>query len=305
MRARAAVRAVVNAFVVTLAWQGAARADSGGLSLPVDKHTLANGLRVILAPDEALPDVSVVVRYDTGSADDPDGLEGLAHLVEHVAFAGSRDVGPDEHALARAGGCNRCPGTYRPRFDRLHGTVPLEGLERALWLEANRMGFLRDFVQSSVVERERTIVGHEYRLSVIDSVLGSLGVFAWNELYPAWHPYRFASDGLSAIDHADAGDVRAFVRVVRARQRDPRARGSFDPASVMGLVEKHFGPLPGRASAGRSFRQSLRPATCGSGSMPPARPNTRQCRGSRRRSASLPTAHSTSLPAFSRVRMAG
>jgi zinc protease len=63
-----------------------ARADVG--RAVVDRH-LANGLRVVVSSDPVGADVSLLVRYDTGARDEPAGLEGLAHLVEHVMFTGS------------------------------------------------------------------------------------------------------------------------------------------------------------------------------------------------------------------------
>src|ERR1700679_2365723 len=84
----------------------AARAAGPSLSIPIEDHRLANGMRVILAPDPVLSDVTVVVRYLVGSSDDPVGKEGLAHVCEHLMFDGSPHVAAGEHVrlLEEAGG---------------------------------------------------------------------------------------------------------------------------------------------------------------------------------------------------------
>src|SRR5277367_4402595 len=83
-------RALLLAVTLTaLVVESGARAE---VARPVRERRLANGLRLVVAPDPAGADVSVHVRYDTGSRDEPGGLEGLAHLVEHVMFLGSRHV---------------------------------------------------------------------------------------------------------------------------------------------------------------------------------------------------------------------
>jgi predicted Zn-dependent peptidase len=245
MDVQAALRAALASAIVVLVVPQVALAD-GGWSLPVERYALANGLRVLLAPDDSLPDVSVLVTLDAGSADDPDGLEGLAHLVEHLAFNGSRDVAPGDygHLLAMAGatGTNGATGVDVTYYFE---TVPPEGLERALWLEANRFGYLRDFVQDAIVERERTIVGHEYHLRMTDNVLGTLGAFAFDELYPAWHPYYVPRNGMAAIERAGVADVRAFLRTWYVpRNATVILAGHFDPTSARALLEKHFGRLP-------------------------------------------------------------
>jgi predicted Zn-dependent peptidase len=256
MHVQSALGAAIAGAILVLVSSRPASAD--GWSAPIERYELTNGLRVVLAPDDSLPDVSVRVTYDAGSADDPDRLEGLAHLVEHVAFAGSRDVGPGDHAhLLALAGATGVGGSTGPDVTNYFETVPPEGLERALWLEADRMGFQRDFVQGTIVERERTIVGHEHHLRTSDSVWGTLDAFAWDEIFPGWHPYHLPSDGLSAIARADVSDVRAFLRTWYVPGNATLVlAGHFESARAKALVEKHFGRLP----AGSTPRRQPLPA---------------------------------------------
>src|SRR5579862_4400292 len=113
----------------------------------IEEHRLPNGLRVVLAPDGGLDDVSVVVRYAVGSADDPPGREGLAHLVEHMMFDGSKHVPKGEHGrLLEAAGAWGMNARTSPDATTYFETVPSNQLPLVLWLESDRMGYLRDAV---------------------------------------------------------------------------------------------------------------------------------------------------------------
>jgi hypothetical protein len=95
------VLAVVASLVVSASAEAAPP-----LKLPVEEHTLSNGLPLLFAPDSSLDDVTIIVRYDVGSSDDPAGKDGLAHIVEHLMFDGSRHVPRGEYFrwIDRAGG---------------------------------------------------------------------------------------------------------------------------------------------------------------------------------------------------------
>ena len=216
------------------------------VNLPVEQHRLDNGLQVILAPDDSLPDVAVAVRYDVGSADDPNGLEGLAHLVEHVRFKGYAHVAPGDHMrlLEQVGagyvqGATTRDGTYYIE------TVPPEALDLALWLESDRMGFAPEQLDEAAEKHEQTIVSHEYRWRTFDSPNSRLAEMMNNEVFPAWHPYHVPSDGLAAIGNIGPRDVRAFMRTwyTPANARLVLA-GAFEPGAALDLVTRYFGSLP-------------------------------------------------------------
>jgi zinc protease len=216
------------------------------VNLPVEQHRLDNGLQVILAPDDSLPDVTVAVRYDVGSADDPNGLEGLAHLVEHVHFKGSAHVPPGDHMrlLEEAGasyvqGVTGFDGTYYVE------TIPPEALDLALWLESDRMGFPPEQLDEAAEKHEQTIVSHEYRWRIFDSPNSRLAEMMSNEVFPAWHPYHVPSDGLEAIGNIGPRDVRAFMRTwyTPANARLVLA-GPFEPVAALELVTRYFGSIP-------------------------------------------------------------
>src|SRR5688572_33259197 len=107
--------------------------------LEIESYTLANGLRVVLSRDDAVPVVALAVYYDVGSRDERDGRTGFAHLFEHMMFQGSENVGKGEHFIIienNGGGMN---GFTNNELTEYHETLPSNQLDLGLFLEADRM----------------------------------------------------------------------------------------------------------------------------------------------------------------------
>jgi zinc protease len=214
----------------------------------VEEHVLSNGLRVVLAPDEALDDVSVVVHYGVGSSDDPAGKDGLAHVVEHLMFAGSRHVGPGEHAkwIARAGGWGLNATTSLDGTDYFV-TVPPEQLPLVFWLESDRMGFVSERVDDATLARERDLITYEASDKLFDRGLGTAGAVAMAEVFPPWHPYHREPDP-QWVPAMTLADVRAFLRTWYGPANATLiVAGRFDAAAALELAERYFGGLRGMA----------------------------------------------------------
>jgi predicted Zn-dependent peptidase len=228
----------------------AADPPAGAPKLPAETHTLPNGLRVVLAPDPELPEVAIVVRYLAGSADDPNGLEGLAHLTEHAYFARSRHIARGAfYRLLESAGATRGNRMTAPDDTTYLEVVPPSALGLAVWLEADRMASAGETVDSEVVDHERRIVGREYTENVVDASAGAFGQTIFNEVFPAWHPYHVQGDAaasLFTIGGAGVDDVRAFQRTWYSPANAVLAlAGPFDPAQVMAVVTREFGPIAG------------------------------------------------------------
>jgi zinc protease len=213
---------------------------------PVERHVLSNGMRVVLAPDAGLDDVTVIVRYDVGSADDPSGKDGLAHLVEHLMFSGSKHAPAGAHArwIAQAGGwgMNGMTGFDHTSY---FVTVPPEQLPLVLWLESDRMGFLADALEQATLDRERVLVADENHDSVIDRPFGRVGEIALEEVFPLWHPYHREHDPRWLKD-LSLRDVRAFLRTwYGPANANLFVVGRFEPAATLAMVERYFGDLRG------------------------------------------------------------
>jgi zinc protease len=214
---------------------------------PFEEHRLSNGLRVILAPDDTLSDVSIVVRYEAGRGDDPDGKEGLAHVTEHVLFGAFRQ-GAHARLLLQAGASNVNAHTDFD-FTSFEETVPPEALDLALWLEGARMATAANAVDENLVARERAIAGNEYRQFGyrVFPPFGPFFEFEWNELYPEWHPYHLPQDALGALSGIRAPDVRAFAATwYGPNNASIVLAGRFEAERALGLVQKSFGSIPAR-----------------------------------------------------------
>jgi zinc protease len=246
--------ATLPALLAALVTLALPRASLAELAHPVVERRLANGLRVVVCPDPSGADVTVLMRYDVGSRDEPGGLFGLAHLVEHLMFTGSKHVGPNEHfrLLQRAGATNINGETS---FDetQYHETIPPDALALALWLESDRLGYLLDHLDAAAVARERATVQNEQRHSVLDVPFGDVGTITQAELFPVWHPYHHAPLGTPvSVGNLDLADVRAFVSTWYGPSNATLViTGKVDPAAAMALAERYFATLPARPSPAR------------------------------------------------------
>jgi predicted Zn-dependent peptidase len=213
---------------------------------PLDTFVLSNGLHVILAPDPKASLAAVVVSYEVGSGDDPDGRRGLAHFTEHVVAEHTKHI-PDARGVLFAAGAT--PVNARTeRDDTVYlEMLPPERLETALWVESDRMGYAADVVTEDVVRGTRGTVGNETRDSVVDRRLAVLPEIVGLALYPTWHPYHGLTQGVGAdIDSIHAWDIRAFLATwYSPRNATLVIAGRFEEGTVTALVKRYFEKLEG------------------------------------------------------------
>ena len=224
-------------------------------SCPVHERRLPNGLRAIVCADPAAPDVSLLVRYDAGARDEPTYLEGLAHLVEHVMFMGSKHVPRGRlAALYEQAGASNVNGVTSADATIFHVTLPPERIELGLWLESDRMGYLLDTLDEDVFRRARAEVINEHRGSVLDRPLGAVPHLLFAELFPAWHPYHHLPIGSerSLERTITLADVRAFAGTwYGPANATVVITGQADPEAALRLVDRYFGALPARTPPAR------------------------------------------------------
>ena len=124
--------------------------------------------------------------------------------------------------------------------------MPPEQLPLALWLESDRMGWLREVVRDDEVAREREIVADEYRDKLVDDAGNAFVVLGRQEVFPPWHPYHATGTGdEGTLGALAAGDVRAFLRTWYSPSNATLAvAGRFDATLVIDLVTKYFAPIP-------------------------------------------------------------
>jgi zinc protease len=223
---------------------------SGGapqVNIALEKYTLPNGLEVILRKDSRLPVVAVNVWYHVGPAKEAAGRTGFAHLFEHMMFQGSGHVGADMHFryLEGAGASNVNGTTSLDRTNYLED-LPSNQLPLALWLESDRMGFLLDRLDQSMLSNQQDVVRNERRQSVENAPYGLGEEEVWHQLFPAGHPYHASVIGSHAdIQAAKLEDVRDFFKSFYSPNNATLAVvGDIDVDSTKALIEKYFATLP-------------------------------------------------------------
>ncbi|HEX2722054.1 MAG TPA: pitrilysin family protein [Gemmatimonadaceae bacterium] len=208
------------------------------------EFTLPNGLRVILHEDHSTPIVGVNVWYHVGSRNETRGKTGYAHLFEHMMFQGSKNYDDDYFkALQEVGGTlNGSTNTDRTNYWEV---VPSNFLERAIFLEADRMGGLLETLTQAKLANQRDVVKNEKRQNYDNRPYGLAGARIAEILYPEDHPYHWLTIGsLDDLTAASMDDIKDFFRRFYTPNNASLAiAGDFNPAEARRLVEKYFGPV--------------------------------------------------------------
>jgi zinc protease len=209
-----------------------------------DRTTLPNGLDVILVEDHRLPIVAVNIWYHVGPANEAPGLTGFAHLFEHMMFAGTRHLprGLADRLLEGAGATDSNGSTDYDRTN-YYDTVPSNQLELALWVHADRMGYLLDVLDQAALSNQQDVVRNERRQSVENRPYGIVEEALNHALFPKTHPYYAAVIGSHAdIQNAKLADVRDFFkRWYGPNNASIVIAGDIDKARTRALVAKYFG----------------------------------------------------------------
>ncbi|GAB7222119.1 pitrilysin family protein [Vibrio owensii] len=222
------------------------KAEEGKVKIPYQKYQLDNGLTVILAPEDSDPLVHVDVTYHVGSAREEIGKSGFAHFFEHMMFQGSENVGDQEHfkIITEAGGTLN--GTTNRDRTNYFETVPANQLEKMLWLESDRMGFLLDAVSQRKFEIQRSTVKNERAQRYDNRPYGLIWERMSEALYPEGHPYSWQTIGyVEDLDRVDVNDLKAFfLRWYGPNNAVLTIGGDIDVEQTLAWVNKYFGSIP-------------------------------------------------------------
>src|SRR5436190_9569200 len=206
---------VLLSFLVLIAAFSSTASSQSGTALPqlnVEKHTLSNGLEILIVEDHRLPRVAVDVWYHVGPVNEEPGRTGFAHLFEHMMFQHSKHVPADAHfKLLQSAGASDMNGTTD--FDRTNyfETVPSHELELALWLESDRMGYLLDELDGEALRNQQDVVRNERRQTTENRPYGIVEEAVFHTVFPKEHPYYGSVIGSHQdIQAATLGDVRQF-----------------------------------------------------------------------------------------------
>lgn len=222
---------------------GQVRADTVP-AIAFEKTTLPNGLELILVEDHRLPLVAVNLWYHVGPANEKPGLTGFAHLFEHMMFAGSRHLprGAADTFLEGAGATDSNGSTDYDRTS-YYDTVPANALELALWVHADRMGYLLDVLDQAALSNQQDVVRNERRESVDNRPYGVVEEALNHQLFPKTHPYYASVIGSHAdIQGAKLADVREFfTRYYGPNNASLVIAGDIDKVKTRALVAHYFG----------------------------------------------------------------
>ncbi|HUR66056.1 MAG TPA: pitrilysin family protein [Chitinophagaceae bacterium] len=214
--------------------------------IPYEKYVLPNGLTLIIHEDHSDPLVHVDVTYHVGSAREEIGKSGFAHFFEHMMFQGSDNVADEQHfkIVSEAGGTLN-GSTNRDRTNYFE-TVPSNQLEKMLWLEADRMGFLLDAVTQKKFEIQRSTVKNERGQNYDNRPYGLAFETASRNLYNYGHPYSWLTIGyIEDLNRGNVMDLKNFfLRWYGPNNAALTVGGDVKPAEVVKLVEKYFGSIP-------------------------------------------------------------
>jgi zinc protease len=216
------------------------------LVIPYEKYVLPNGLTVIVHEDHSDPVVHVDVTYHVGSAREEIGKSGFAHFFEHMMFQGSDNVADEQHfkIVTESGGTLN--GTTNRDRTNYFETVPANQLEKMLWLEADRMGFLLDAVTQQKFEIQRATVKNERGQNYDNRPYGLAFEKISQAMYPYGHPYSWLTIGyVEDLDRVNVNDLKNFfLRWYGPNNATVTVGGDVKPAEVVKLVEKYFGSIP-------------------------------------------------------------
>ena len=216
------------------------------LKIDYEKYTLANGLQVILYPDQTFPLVAVNVWYRVGSANEKPGKTGFAHLFEHMMFQGSQNIPKEGHFryVQEAGGSlNGSTSIDRTNYFE---TVPANYYELPLWLESDRMGFMLGGLTQEKLDNQKDVVMNERRQNYENQPYGRAWETLFSNLFSADHPYSWPTIGwMEDIAKFELDDVKKFFGTYYSPNNATLVvGGNFDPMIMKDKIEKYFGEIP-------------------------------------------------------------
>jgi zinc protease len=216
------------------------------LVIPYEKYVLSNGLTLIIHEDHSDPVAHVDVTYHVGSAREEIGKSGFAHFFEHMMFQGSDHVGDEQHfKIVTESGGTLNGSTNRDRTNYFQ-TVPANQVEKMIWLEADRMGFLLDAVTQPKFEVQRATVKNERGQNYDNRPYGLAGEYISKNMYPYGHPYSWLTIGyIEDLNSVDVNDLKNFfLRWYGPNNAAITIGGDVNPKEIVKMVEKYFGSIP-------------------------------------------------------------
>jgi zinc protease len=219
--------------------------DPAPYRIPHQTFVLDNGLTLIVHEDTSVPVVAVNLWYHVGSRNEKRGKTGFAHLFEHFFFNGSEHYPRGFREAMDDLGANNRNGTTDTDRTNFFEDVPVSALERTLYLEADRMGFLAKQINEAMLRRERGVVQNEKRQGE-NQPYGRVYGLMVERMYPAEHPYSWSTIGrMEDLEAASLQDVQEWYRAYYGPSNCVLSlAGDITPERALALVKKYFDGIP-------------------------------------------------------------
>lgn len=217
------------------------------------KHTLANGLTLLVMEDNSTPLVSVNTLFSVGARDENPSRTGFAHLFEHLMFGGTSNVPDFDKVVTEL--CGESNANTNNDFTQYYLTLPAQHLDSALWLESDRMQHLDLSPKSLAVQQ--SVVTEEYNFRYINRPYGDFWLLMRPLCYKV-HPYRWCTIGadIHHVQEATLSDVESFYsRFYCPANAILAVAGNVRHDEVLQLVEKWFGNIPSGQRAQHALPQ--------------------------------------------------
>jgi len=212
--------------------------------ITVNRHTLANGLRLVHHEDKDTQMVALNVLYNVGARDEHPDHTGFAHLFEHLMFGGSINIPDYDTHVQNAGGENNA--WTNNDITNYYITLPRQNVETGFWLESDRMLSL-DFNERSL-EIQRNVVIEEFKQRNLNQPYGDVGHLVRGMVYKV-HPYQWPTIGKETthVENATPDEVKDFFfRFYAPNNAILAVTGNITFEDTVALTEKWFGPIPKR-----------------------------------------------------------
>ncbi len=240
----AAPLAIAPAFADAAATPAVAQPD-----IAFQQFVLPNGLHVIVHEDHKAPVVAINLMYHVGSADEPAGRSGFAHLFEHLMFNGSENHPGEYFEPFEQAGATDQNGTTNTDRTNYFETVPTTALDMALWMESDRMGYLLGAIDQKTLDEQRGVVQNEKRQGE-NQPYGQLREIVSHTMYPDGHPYHHTTIGsMNDLNAASLDDVKTWFKTWYGPNNAVLVlAGDIDLATAKEKISKYFGAIPATPS---------------------------------------------------------
>jgi zinc protease len=238
---RAALPMVCTFMVCTFMLQSAWAEEE---LIPYKSFTLNNGLTLVVHEDDKAPIVAVNIWYHVGSRNERPGQTGYAHLFEHLMFQGSENSGGEYLQLLEKVGATTLNGTTW--FDRTnyYQTVPVDALDRVLFLESDRMGHMLGAIDQAVLDEQRGVVQNEKRQGD-NEPYADIWEALLKQVFPPDHPYSWETIGsMEDLEAASLEEMQEWFRTYYGPNNAVLVvAGAVKAEDVLQKVEHWFGDI--------------------------------------------------------------